>query len=209
MFEKVLRPDTVNAIKIVSESAAIKQAYLAGGTALALHLGHRISVDLDFFTQNSFDEQTLNLELSQFPQYKENRLAWQTVLGSVGETKFSIFYYKYKIIDETSDFMGIKLAGKKDIAAMKILALSDRGTKRDFIDTYFLSKDFSLEEIFGFYDQKYSNLNDKIYHFIKSLNYFVDADMDKMPNMLVPTDWGNIKIFFEREAIRLAKKYLK
>lgn len=209
MFEKALQPDTVNALKIVSDSAAIKQAYLAGGTALALHLGHRVSVDLDFFTQNSFDEQALNLELSQFPQYKENRLAWQTVLGSVGETKFSIFYYKYKIIDETSDFMGIKLAGKKDIAAMKILALSDRGTKRDFIDTYFLSKDFSLEEIFGFYDQKYSNLNDKIYHFIKSLNYFVDADMDKMPNMLVPANWENIKIFFERETIRLAKKYLE
>lgn len=208
MFEKTLLTDTINAIKIASKSATIKQAYLAGGTALALHLGHRISVDLDFFTQNSFDEQALNLEFSKFPEYKENRLAWQTVLGSIGETKFSIFYYKYKIIDKLTDFMGIKVVGKKDIAAMKILALSDRGTKRDFIDIYFLSKEFSFENIFDFYDQKFGDLDNKIYHFIKSLNYFVDADMDKIPNMLVSVDWNNVKIFFDRESTRLAKKYL-
>lgn len=208
MFERTLLPDTVNAIKVVSKSATIKQAYLAGGTALALHLGHRISVDLDFFTQNSFNELALNLEFSKFPEYKENRLARQTVLGTIGETKFSIFYYKYKIIDKLTDFMGIKVVGKKDIAAMKILALSDRGTKRDFIDTYFLSKEFSFENIFDFYDKKFGDLDNKIYHFIKSLNYFEDADMDKIPNMLVPVDWNNVKIFFDRESIRLAKKYL-
>lgn len=208
MFEKTLLPDTLNAIKIVSRSKTIGQAYLAGGTALALHLGHRISVDLDFFTQNSFDEQVLNLELSQFPEYKETRLAWQTVLGTVGETKFSIFYYKYKMIDDLSDYMGIKLAGKKDIAAMKILALSDRGTKRDFVDIYFLSKEFALEEMFDFYNQKFGDLDNKIYHFVKSLNYFADADIDKMPNMLLPVDWDNVKTFFERETVRLAKKYL-
>lgn len=208
MFEKTLLPDTINAIKIASKSVTIKQAYLAGGTALALYLGHRISVDLDFFTQNNFDEQALNLEFSKFPEYKENRLAWQTVLGSIGETKFSIFYYKYKIIDKLTDFMGIKIVGKKDIAAMKILALSDRGTKRDFIDIYFLSKEFSFENIFDFYDKKFGDLDNKIYHFIKSLNYFVDADMDKIPNMLVPVDWNNVKVFFDRESTRLAKKYL-
>lgn len=209
MFEQTLLPDTLNAIKIVAKNSTISKAYLAGGTALALQLGHRVSVDLDFFTQNSFDEQALDLELSNLLEYKQNRIAWQTVLGSIGETKFSIFYYKYKIIDPLIDFMGIKLVGKRDIAAMKILALSDRGTKRDFIDIYFLAKEYGLEKIFEFYDQKFGDLEDKFAHFIKSLNYFSDAEMDKTPNMLVSIDWKNIKVFFDREANSLAKKYLK
>src|SRR5258706_7281443 len=176
MFTKTLLPNTVRAIELVSAVPIIQEAYLAGGTALALHVGHRISVDLDFFTKEEFSESVLSTGLASLPEFKEEGKAWRTVWGKVGETKFSIFYYKYPLLASTHLFMGINLMDIKDIAAMKILALSDRGTKRDFIDLYFLNKIYSFEEMFEFYDLKYVDLKDKSYHIIRSFDYFADAE---------------------------------
>lgn len=209
MFTKALLPDTLRAIKLASKVQTLKKAYLAGGTALALHLGHRISVDLDFFTQDKFDEKVLSLELSKFPEFKEEGKSWKTIWGWFGKTKFSIFYYKYPLIEKASKFEGVQIASKKDIAAMKIHSLEDRGTRRDFIDIYILAKEFKLEEMFSFYDKKYAVLDDHLYSIIRSLSYFEDAEKEElMPNMLISVDWGEIKKFFEKEAVRLAKKYL-
>src|SRR3989344_5614936 len=99
MFTKTLLPDTLRAIKLVSQIPTIKNAYLAGVTALAMQLGHRISVDLDFFTQEEIDENIVASSLSRLPEFKESQREWRTVLGTVGQTKFSIFYYKYNLID--------------------------------------------------------------------------------------------------------------
>jgi predicted nucleotidyltransferase component of viral defense system len=208
MFTKTLLPDTVRAIKLATSIPTVKRAYLAGGTALALQLGHRISVDLDFFTQEKIDEMLVSTELSQLQEFKEDQKAWGTVLGRIGETKFSIFYYKYKLIDELLPFEGIQLVGKKDIAAMKILAISDRGLKRDFIDVYTLARQFSLDEMLGFYEEKYGLIEDRMYHIIKSLEYFTNADNDDMPKMLIPVNWEDVKEYFRRETSRLAKKKL-
>lgn len=209
MFTKTVLPDTLRAIKLVSRLSAIKKAYLAGGTALALQLGHRISVDLDFFTQEEIDENVVASSLSQLSEFTESQREWRTVLGTIGKTKFSIFYYKHKLIDSLLPFEGIMLASKKDIAAMKIHAISDRGTKRDFIDVYLLAKEFTIEEMLDFYDQKYGVLDDKLYMILKSLDYFVDADRQVMPEMLIPIDWKEIKEYFRRETYRLAQKRLK
>lgn len=79
MFEKTLLPDTLRAIKLVSGNSTVKGSYLAGGTALALQIGHRISVDLDFFSEKEFNEQALSAELSQTIDYLEEGRSWQTV----------------------------------------------------------------------------------------------------------------------------------
>ena len=209
MFTKALLPDTVRAVKLVSNIPTIGRAYLAGGTALALHLGHRISVDLDFFSQSKFNEQALSAELSKLKEFKEEGKSWQTVWGWIGKTKFSIFYYKYPLIENILGFKGIQIAGKKDIAAMKVHALEERGTKRDFIDTYFLATEFSLEEMFKFYDKKYSVFDEHAYSIIRALSYFEDAEKeDYTPRMLTYYNWQGIKNFFEKEAVRLAKKFL-
>src|SRR3990167_1556964 len=123
MFTKTLLPDTVRAIKLVSDVPIVKQAYLAGGTALALRLGHRISVDLDFFTQEELEENLLLTDLERLPEFKKDGVSWRTVWGKVGETKFSLFYYKYPLLKKPTEFMGIKILDLKDIAAMKISAL--------------------------------------------------------------------------------------
>ncbi|MBI2443213.1 MAG: nucleotidyl transferase AbiEii/AbiGii toxin family protein [Candidatus Levybacteria bacterium] len=207
MFTKALLPDTVRAIQLVSHIPTIHRAYLAGGTALALQIGHRISVDLDFFTQEKFDENLVATELSHLSQFKEQSRSWATVLGWVGETKFSIFFYKPRLIEETIPFEGIQLAAKKDIVAMKLLAVSDRGLKRDFIDIFMLSKEFSLDEMLSFYDKKFGSVQDKLYAIIKGLSYFADAT-DDTPKMLIPVNWEEVKAFFRKEAKRLAKEKL-
>lgn len=204
MFTKTLLPDTVRAIQLIAGIPTIKKAYLAGGTALALHLGHRISVDLDFFTQEELEENVLATNLSQLPDFKEEGRAWRTVWGKVGATKFSLFYYKYPLLAPTHFFMGINILDVKDIAAMKIQALGDRGTKRDFVDLFFLAKTYSLDEMLEFYNQKYGDLNDKIYHLVRSFDYFADAEPEVLPKMTVDVSWEEVKKFFHQESLRLA-----
>lgn len=209
MFTKAVLPDTLRAIKLVSHLPSIQHAYLAGGTALALQLGHRISVNLDFFTREEIDEDVVSSDLTSLSEFRESQRAWRTVLGTVGKTKFSIFYYKFNLIDALLSFEGIRLAGKKDIAAMKIQAISDRGTKRDFIDTYLLAKEFTLETMLDFYNQKFGVLDEKLYSILKGLDYFVDADMEEMPKMLISIDWDEVKAFFHRQSQLLAQKTLQ
>ncbi len=208
MFTQAIQPGALRAIQLVSKLDPFKQAYLAGGTALALQLGHRMSQDLDFFTPDEFDERIMSSELSRLPEFTEESLGRRTVLGKIGPTKFSIFYYKTKLLDPLEHFEGINILQSRDIAAMKLHAITQRGVRRDFVDLYFLAKQYSLEEMFGFYNQKYGILEDKLYHILKGMNYFVEADIDSMPKMLIKTDWPEIKDFFNREATRLASTKL-
>src|SRR3989338_8746809 len=117
MFTQAVLPDTIRAIKLISKLPSIQKAYLAGGSALALHIGHRISVDLDFFTQEEIDEDKDSLELSSIGQCKEERKRWRTVWGSVVYTKCRFFYYSYPLLEKTSAFEGIQMVGKKVFAA--------------------------------------------------------------------------------------------
>src|SRR3989344_3341629 len=177
MFTKAILPDTLRALKLVSKIRIIQKSYLAGGTALALHLGHRISEDLDFFTQEELDEKILLSELKRLPEFVEEGTAWRTVWGKIKKIKFSLFYYENPLIKKTVIFEDLHILAKEDIAAMKVHAIEDRGTKRDFFDLYFLAKEFSLEQMLQFYDQKYHKLSEKYYHIIRSLSYFTDAEM--------------------------------
>lgn len=208
MFTQTLLPDTIRAIQLVSDIPIIRKAYLAGGTALALHLGHRISVDLDFFTQEELEENILAADLNRLPDFKEEGRTWRTVWGKIGETKFSLFYYKYPLLAPTHSFMKINLLDTRDIAAMKIQALGDRGTKRDFVDLFFLSRIYSLNDMLKFYDQKYGDLDDKMYHLLRSFDYFADAETEKLPKMLIDVSWAQVKKFFHQESMRLSKSRL-
>ena len=206
MFKQALLPDTLRAIQLAAQVPELQRAYLAGGTALALHLGHRISMDLDFFTQDKFEAKILSQELRRHPEFKQEGRAWRTIWGWLDKTKFSLFYYEYSLLVEPGKFEGLRVADKADIAAMKLEAIGDRGTRRDFVDLYFLAQEYGLEKILEFYDRKYKVLENKLYHLIRSLSYFEEADREeKLPQMLVESSWDEIKRFFEVEAKRLAK----
>jgi hypothetical protein len=209
MFTKTLLPDTFRAIQLVSGVPEIKKAYLAGGTAIALQLGHRISVDLDFFTSQEFNETELSAKLTTLPEFVQDGTTKGTVWGEIGQTRFSMFYYKYPLLKQTVVFEGIQLASLADIAAMKIHAIEDRGTRRDFVDVYFLSKKYSLEEMLDFYQKKYAVLEDHLYSILRSLDYFEDAEQEQqMPQMLVNVGWEEVKKYFRKETRRLVEKKL-
>ena len=210
MFTKTLLPDTFRAIQLVSGINEIKKAYLAGGTALALQIGHRISVDLDFFTEYEFNETELSAKLAVMPDFVQAGTARWTVWGKIGQTKFSIFYYKYPLLEQTVAFEGIRLAALSDIAAMKIHAIEDRGTRRDFVDVYFLTKKYTLEDMLGFYQEKYAVLEDHLYSIFRSLDYFEDAEKEsQMPKLLTAVKWDEVKEYFRKETSRLAEKQLQ
>lgn len=207
MFTKTLLPDTFRAIQLISGFAEIKNAYLAGGTALALQLGHRISVDLDFFTGQDFNETELSAKLTTSLIFTPDGTTQGTVWGKLGQTKFSMFHYKYPLLEQTVLFEGIQLASLADIAAMKIHAIEDRGTRRDFVDVYFLLKKYTLEEMLTFYQKKYAVLEDHLYSILRSLDYFEDAEQEQqMPKMLTSVNWEEVKEYFRKETRKLAEQ---
>ncbi len=120
-----------------------------------------------------------------------------------------MFYYKYPLIGKTLTFENINLASLSDIAAMKVHAIEDRGTRRDFIDVYFLSKQYTLGQMLDFYQKKYSIPADRLYFTVRALDYFEDAEQESgMPKMLLPVDWEEVKEFFRKETKRLASEKL-
>jgi len=200
VFEQVLPGNTKAILAVLEKSEIIQKAYLAGGTALALQLGHRISYDLDFFTQEEFDEQILLPEIKKIANFQLEKIAWRTILGNFRGVKFSIFYYKYPFLCAAKKFGMIKITDIRDIAAMKIAAIASRGAKRDFVDLYFICKEnISLGEVIQLYNKKYKNLAATEMHIMKSLIYFDDAESDEMPKMLKKADWENVKKYFEYE----------
>lgn len=205
MFTKTILPDTLRAIQLVANIPEIKNAYLAGGTALALQIGHRVSVDLDFFTKEEFSETELSAKLVTLPKFVQEGTEKWTVWGKISQTRFSMFYYEYPLLEQTKIFEGIQLASLADIAAMKIHAIDRRGTRRDFIDVYFLSKQYTLAKMLDFYQRKYTVGEDHLYSIFRSLDYFEDAEQEnQMPNMILEADWEKVKEYFRNEIRRLA-----
>ena len=174
------------------------KSYLGGGTAIALHLGHRQSVDLDWFTQSEFDEKMWQMKWESKWNFNMQGRDWQTLVGEIAGVKTSLFYYKYPSIGDLTLYNGLQIASLKDLAAMKLDAVTSRGTKRDFIDLYFLTKEYGADLMLDFYDQKYGNLEERELLIRKALVYFKEADGDEMPNMLVPVEWNKVKSFFLR-----------
>ncbi|MEW5758106.1 MAG: nucleotidyl transferase AbiEii/AbiGii toxin family protein [Candidatus Omnitrophota bacterium] len=207
MFTETLSKETKDALILLGKTAFFDKAYLAGGTACALQLGHRISVDLDFFTPEEFDTSVLADGLRKAVGFKLEQQRWATLLGTINEAKFSIFYYKYPVLFGSNPLFNINILDLRDIAAMKIDAISTRGIKRDFIDLYFLCQSgISLKDMLLFYDRKYGTLASNIIHIQKSLVYFIDADVSIMPRMLKKISWEEVKKYFEAEVRKMAKK---
>ncbi len=167
--------------------------YLAGGTCFALQIGHRRSLDFDFFIPDDFNTSDIISKLTKIGNYQRENEEKNTINGSLDDVRISFFGYKYKIIDDFKIFNKIRLAGLKDIAAMKLEAIAGRGSKKDFIDMYFLLGIFSLDEIFSFHSRKYGIGLSNQYHHLKSLVYFSDAEEEAMPVMVKKLDWDHVK----------------
>jgi hypothetical protein len=206
MFVKALPEGTRRDLALLASADLTLPFYLAGGTAVALYFGHRISMDLDFFGPDPFDSDQLAAHLADLGQFQLDRLAPDTLLGELQGVKISFFRYRYPLIGEPVLALGIKFASLQDIAAMKLDAISRRGTRRDFVDLYFIAQSgLTVAEALECYRRKYAGLNANLIHIVKSLAYFTDAEADPMPRMLVKVSWNDVKRFFENEARALLK----
>lgn len=196
MYPETLSQETNIVLNILKDS--VSEFYLAGGTALALELGHRISIDLDFFSVNEFTTKEVSDKLKTKGHLEITSRDKDTLNGSLDGVKISFFKYPYKLLFPTKEYNGVVLADERDIAAMKILAISDRGSKKDFIDLFTLLKIYSLNSILNFFNEKYKDYNYNMLHILKSLVYFSDADLDPEPVYIHPISWMEVKKFIKK-----------
>lgn len=184
---------------VLSQLGAIVDAdgfYLGGGTAVALHLGHRRSIDLDWFVADDFGDplryasrlatEGIKLDIKETAQ--------GTLHGTVDGVKVSFLTYSYPLVESLVDITGFgcQMASLDDLACMKLAAVAQRGSTKDFVDVYgLLANGWTLPQMLALYQTKYGVQD--IGHLVMSLTYFDDADMEPMPLMLNDWDWQSIR----------------
>ncbi len=182
----------------------LERCYLAGGTGLALHLGHRRSHDLDFFSRDPVEPEALIRRMKDLAGFALASQAPDTLHVTVHGIKVSLLVYPYPLLFEFAKFLGVNVADPRDIACMKLSAIASRGTKRDFVDLYLMAKQRGLNQLLEWFKQKYAEVNHSLTHVLKSLTWFEDADKEPMPDLLAPLSWEDVKRFFRSEAPRLS-----
>lgn len=198
--------------QVIAKLNWLKQTpfYLAGGTALALQFGHRTSVDLDFYSPDKFDNRRLQQDISKHFGIKATdvEIPENTLEAIVMDVNISFFYYPYKLLDELIEFPPIKLAGLKDIAAMKIAAVIQRAKQRDFIDLYYLIISLGLDKVMEATMNKYPWYQENRQLLFKALTYFDEADADNEVRQITIFDkqlqWDEVKQVIQSEV----SKYL-
>lgn len=164
---------------------------LVGGTALALQLGHRKSIDLDFFGNIDFQDVYTANTFADFDKVVILKSSKNINIFNIDDIKVDFVNYNYPWLQEVLTINGIRLAGIEDIAAMKLAAITGRGSRKDFIDIYFLLQKYKLEEIIDFYNNKY--FDGSMYMVLKSLTYFEDAEKDHDIQMIHKLSWNQVK----------------
>lgn len=171
----------------------IQNFYLSGGTALSLLLGHRESEDLDFFTKNSFQPTLLQQKLLQRGTLENVQIEEGTLNLFLNKVKLQFQYYPYNLLEEFIPWDGINISSLVDIACTKLITISMRGSKKDFIDLYVILQQMTLEQLFSKLDEKYAKVQYNYPHILKSLVYFNDADNQPMPRLRKDFSWEEIK----------------
>lgn len=177
--------------EILPQLSFLKDFYLAGGTALALQIGHRTSVDFDFYAPKHFDVKKLYQEIERVFGSRAVKTgdAENTLFCTISQVSTSFFWYKYELIKKPIKVKGVRVASVEDVVAMKLIAISHRPKIRDYIDIYYLLKNFSLNEMFSLVSKKYSNFNQ--YYTIRALGYFEDIkEEDERPIRVFDKDFS-------------------
>lgn len=190
------------------QSKIAEEFYLAGGTALALQIGHRHSVDLDFFSPTQ--------DIPGIRPQLENALggiladsAWGNLVYLVENVRVGFYGYGFPLVAPIISAENIQLASIEDIALMKLDALLSRASRKDFYDLYFIAQIIPLSQIFAKAPQKYPFVRDFEAQAVKRLVYFENAENDSDPLLLQPASWNNVKDFFIGEARKIEKGWFE
>jgi hypothetical protein len=188
-------------LRVVMSNSIFDDFTLVGGTSLALQIGHRNSIDIDLFGNARLLPDEFISFFEDYGKVLVTTKSKKIMQLSVNNIKVDLVDYSYPLIAPIQKIDNLKLISKEDIAAMKLNAIAGRGSKKDFIDLYFLLQYFSLEEMLKFYKAKYDDGN--VFLVLKSLNYFEDAEEQITPKMFTDFDWEKGKAFIVAELNKL------
>ncbi len=211
LHPEILPVATRRALEFFVASSVLHSSpwYLAGGTALGLQVGHRQSVDLDFFSpRRRFNSQQLSQKLEAQGSWRTTLERSGTLYGEILNAKVSFIAYPFFRPARPMLRCGaVSILSLEDIAVMKIIALSQRGRKRDFVDMYWycLNKE-PLSQIVPRVLTQYPGQKHSVPHILKSLTYFADAESDPMPKLFFAADWPTVKAYWQREVPKLARE---
>lgn len=190
-------------VRAIKDIANKHNMVLAGGTALALHLGHRISYDLDFFIDRDFKVEPLISDI------RKTGLSFQVISEGEGTltvaiegVKVSFLRYEYEFLEPKVEYKGITFAGILDIATMKVIAINQRGTRRDFVDLYVILQTYPFYRVAEYLVRRYGKGRINPVHIGKSMFYFSDADSNPEPAYAKgkAVEWETVKKFFRAHA---------
>lgn len=202
---------TKQAIDVLSKQAWLKKQgwYLAGGTALTLQFSHRISVDLDFFNPKK-GINLVSIINALSPDWITTNRQEDTLYGELKNAKISFIAYPYFVPKQPFiPYKSINILDARDIAVMKIIAISQRGRKRDFFDLYYyVIHQEPLIDVLRRVDLQYPNLKHNYHHILKSLTYFEEAEEDPDPQALFNATWKQVKRQFFAIVPEAANKLL-
>lgn len=194
---------TLGLLKQLQKIDIFDKLRLVGGAALALQIGHRKSVDIDLFGQIDASINDFSQLSNHFEDVKLINRTKSVNIYYINGIKVEIVNYSYAWLREPVTTDSITMAHTNDIIAMKLSAIIGRGSKKDFIDLFFLLQHCSLENMLNLYSCKFPDGSNFLV--LKSLSYFVDAERDLMPVMLKPLSWEQVKKHIKSET----DKYIK
>ena len=209
LFKTAVEPTTLELLKSLQGRDYLRGFNLVGGTALAFYMGHRKSIDIDLFSNFTFDASQLIESIQQDYPLQLYNTASNTIKGSIENVNIDIIAHRYPYLHEPSLIDGIQILSVPDLIAMKLNAVSVSGQRvKDFIDIYFILEEnmYKISDMLKFYQSKYNQQGDM--HILKSLLYFEDVDLSGWPVLLKKTllKWTDVKRKLEKEVLRYLKE---
>lgn len=212
LFWNTITPSMRALWKAFCESDISKEFYLAGGTALALQLGHRHSVDLDFFspTQSDISSLTEPLKLA-FKGYTLQQVhnPWGNLILTVENVRVGFYSYGYKMVQPLLKTEFFSLAGSKDIGLMKFDALLSRASRKDFHDIYAICQRIPIKDLLDLAPKKYPDVRDFEIQVTKRMVYFERADEETDLDLIEKVKWETVKTWFEKQAQQIGKSWIE
>ena len=194
MHPRVLSTNAWRVVRRLVASDVLESWTLAGGTALALQLGHRYSEDLDFFGAADFDTEGVVHQLAALGKVAVQSRSAGTLHAVVDRLRVSFLRAQEPLVFPGVAYRGLNVADPRDIAAMKVVAIGGRGSRKDFVDLYFyLETGATLAGTLAVLRERFAQVDYNEYHLLKSLVYFDDAEAEPMPRMLRAVSWDAIK----------------
>lgn len=207
LYKSAVDSSTLELLIQLQQKEYLKDFFLVGGTALALKIGHRKSIDLDLFSMVSFDTNQLLEKISADFPFALFFSANNTLKGSINQIQVDFLAHRYPLVAEPDMIENVTMLSTEDIVAMKLNAIAVSGQRvKDFIDIYYLLSYYSMEEMIGFYKKKYTQYNDA--NVLKSLCWFNDVDLTDWPTMLAKPDlkWETVKKALEKSTMTYLNK---